>query len=130
MRGSNRRVALALAASLGLAACASQPRYGREDRRSVVAVEVTNRNWTDIVVWAVTPTQLVRLGGVTTGAHERFELPRSLNTAGGDLFLEARPVGSRNVIRSQPIQAVPGARVIWNVESAVAHSNLLIASAR
>jgi hypothetical protein len=130
MKVRTRRRVLALAASMGMAACAMQPRYDRREPAGwpAVAVEVTNRNWMDVVVYAVTSSQLVRLGSVTTGSAQRFELPRSVNTLGGDFYLEARPVGTRQVFRSQLIMAGPGARVIWAVENEPALSTFLIAS--
>ena len=132
MKARNHRVLFAVAASIGLVACASQPRYEASESPVVipaVAVEVTNRNWMDIVVYAVTSTQLVKLGSVTTGAQERFELPRSVNILGGDLYLEARPIGSRQIFRSQPMMVAPGDRVIWNVENAEGLSNFSIVNA-
>ena len=132
MKARKRRALLALAAAVGVAACASQPRYETADAKAVgwptVAVEVTNRNWMDIVVYAVTSSQLVRLGSVTTGTLERFELPHSVNTLGGDLYLEARPIGSRQIFRSQYILAVPGDRVIWNVENQQTQSSFRVAN--
>jgi hypothetical protein len=121
---------LVLAVSVGAAACASQPRYATGDVEAwpAVAVDVANHNWMDIVVYAVTSSQLVRLGSVTTGEQVRFELPRSVNTVGGDFYLEARAVGSRQIFRSQPIVAGPGARVSWSVENQTTLSTLKIAS--
>ena len=131
MKARNRRVLALVAASIGMAACASQPRYETAATAigwPSVAVEVSNRNWMDIVVYAVTSSQLVRLGSVTTGAQQRFELPHSVNTLGGDFYLEARPIGSRQIFRSQMILAAPGDRVIWNVENEQTLSNFRIAN--
>jgi hypothetical protein len=131
MRAAHRpKVLLTLIAASGMAACASLGRWEGQGAATgpVVAVEVTNHNWMDIVVYAVTASHMVRLGNVTTGTAQRFELPRSVNTLGGDLVLEARPVGTNKVFRSQPILASPGARVQWSIENEPVFSALKIAN--
>ena len=110
---------LALGAILALAGCASQPRYPANESPALrgVAIEVTNHNWTDVVVYAVGAWSRVRLGSVATGSEQRFELPPSVHTVRGEFYLEARPVNSSEVFRSQTMSVTPGDRVIWSVEN-------------
>ena len=133
MRITRPRVAsLTLAAMMALSACASPARYpgenGTTEKERTVAVEVTNHNWMDVVVYAVSSAgNRVRLGSVTTGLDQRFKLPRSLNVMSGNFYLEARPVGSGEVYNSGPILANPGARVIWSIENQLGLSSYRVA---
>ncbi len=79
---SPRAAAFALAATLALSACASHGTYDNADRAAqrTVAVDVSNHNWMDVVVYAVSSSGTrVRLGNVTTGLDQRFRLPHLLN---------------------------------------------------
>ena len=40
-----------------------------------------------------------------------------MNTLSGEFYLEARPIGSNEVYRSQSMVVTPGARVLWSVEN-------------
>src|SRR5688572_6133669 len=107
-----RPVCLALAVLL-MGACAT-PRYATDNAPSgdrVVRVEVTNHNWMDMAVYAVSGGQRIRLGTVTTGLNQTFRLPKTLNVYSGQLFLEAQPVGSREVFRSDAIMVNPGGQI-------------------
>jgi hypothetical protein len=128
---SPRFASLALAATLALAACAHQTRYATEEYAGRdVAVEVSNHNWMDVVVYAVSYGNRVRLGSVTTGLEQRFRLPPSVNVASGSFYLEAHPVGSNEIYRSDPIMVAQGARVIWSLENQLGLSSYRIASGK
>jgi len=40
--------------------------------QQTLQLEVTNHNWMDVTVYAVTSSQRVRMGTVTSGRTERF----------------------------------------------------------
>jgi hypothetical protein len=133
MKTTSPRIAcLALAATLALSACAHQARYATEDGAptSAVAVEVANHNWLDVVVYAISGGNRVRLGSVTTGLEGRFRLPRSMVVQSGNLFLEAHLVGSNQMYRSDPIMVNPGSRVIWSLENQLGLSSYRVASGK
>ena len=127
-----RLAGLALAATLALAACAHQPSYATEESapNAPVAVVVTNNNWMDVVVYAVSYGNKTRLGSVTTGMEQRFRLPASMLVQSGSFYLEAHPVGSNEVYRSDPIMVNPGNRVIWSLENQLSLSSYRIASGK
>jgi hypothetical protein len=133
MRKRTARTALlALTAALGMSACASHPQYASEDSAAerAIGVEVTNHNWMDVVVYAVNSGSRVRLGSVTTGLTQRFRLPKSINVAAGQFYLEAHMVGSNEMFKSDPIVVNPGGRVIWSLENQLALSSYRIAGIR
>jgi hypothetical protein len=128
---SSRFAGLALAATIAMAACAHQTRYATEDFAGRdIAVEVTNHNWADVVVYAVSYGNRVRLGSVTTGLDQRFRLPKTVNVASGGFHLEAHPVGSHEIYRSEPIMVSPGGRIIWSLENQLGLSSYRIAAAK
>jgi hypothetical protein len=130
MKTTSPRIAfVALAATIALSACASTPRYATEDFAGSrgVAVEVSNNNWMDIVIYAMSGGNRVRLGIVTTGLDQRFTLPKSMNVQTGNLFLEAHPVGSNEVFRSDPIMVNPGSRILWSLENQLTLSSHRVA---
>ncbi|MBW3534699.1 MAG: hypothetical protein KY453_05700 [Gemmatimonadetes bacterium] len=95
-----------------------------------VQVEVTNNNWMDMTVHAVRGGTRVRLGTVTTGSSQRFDLPRSLNARAGDLHLVADPIGSQRMHQSRPIMVEPGGLVRWSLENHLALSSFSVAMRR
>jgi hypothetical protein len=130
MKTTSSRIAfVALAAMMTLSACASGARYATEDFASDrgVGVEVSNHNWMDIVIYAVSGGNRVRLGTVTTGLDGRFSLPKSMNVQTGNLFLEAHPIGSGEVFRSDPIMVNPGSRILWSLENQLSLSSHRVA---
>ena len=131
MKTTNPRIAvLALAVTLALGACAHQgASYGGEGPgpNAPVYVEVSNHNWMDVVVYAVGYGQTIRLGSVTTGLDQRFRLPASMLVQSGALYLEAHPVGSDEVHRSDPINVNPGGRVYWSLENQLGLSSYRVA---
>ena len=126
-----RPACLALAAMTLLAACAQAPRYATgEAKPAQVAVEVTNNNWMDVVIYAVSGGNRVRLGSVTTGMQQRFRIPMSLGATSGDFRLEAHPMGSAEVFASDRIVVQPGTRILWSLENQLGLSSYRLASGK
>ena len=133
MRPRGRRpAALALFATMTLVGCASQARYSTDDYAGdrPVAIEVSNNNWMDVVIYAVSAGNRVRLGGVTTGFAKRFSVPRSVNVQSGDFHLQAHPVGSDEVFSSDYILVSPGQRIVWSIENQLGLSSYRVASGK
>ena len=133
MTAKNTRGTLAaLAAATLLTACGTAryeaPPSNAYDRS--VQVEVTNNNWMDMTVYAMRGSMRVRLGTVTTGSVERFDLPRSVNVQSGELRLVADPIGSQREYSSHPIVVEPGARITWSLENHLALSSFSVRARR
>lgn len=128
------RPTLAILAAATLLTACSSARYAtpseRGDADRTVEVEVTNNNWLDMTVHAVSGGTRVRLGTVTTGTRQRFDLPRILNVRSTELRLSADPVGSTRTYHSRPILVEPGSRVQWSLENHLALSSFSVVSLR
>jgi len=68
------------------------------------------------------------MGTVTSGTTERFKLPSGFNVSGGQVRLQADPIGSSEVFVSEPITMTPGTTIVWRVENHMALSNHYIRS--
>ena len=91
---------------------------------------MSNHNWMDVVVYAVNYGNRVRLGDVTTGLDRRFQLPSSMIGQAGSFHLEAHPVGSNEVYRSDAIMVAPGNRIVWSLENQLGLSSYRVASGK
>lgn len=133
MNRSPLRLALPFGALLLAAACApaaersaSTPGFGPAATERAV-VEVENRNWSDVTVYAVRPRgSRIRLGTVTSMTTEAFTLPARYLGAEGEVMLLAEPVGSTDVFRSQPVQVFAGQRVAFTVQNHLPISSLAV----
>jgi len=113
-----RPALLALAAMMVMAGCAQNPRYATSEFKTTqVSVQVSNHNWMDVVVYAVSSGSRSRLGTVTTGMDQRFRIPTSITPLSGAFHLEADPVGSNEVFSSGQIMLQPGSRIVWSIEN-------------
>jgi len=130
-------LAAAVAASLTLGACASaggngaglSSSYssttavsgGSSGGSASVAMEPTirveNRNWSDVVVYAVRSGRRHRLGMVTSMSSARFRLPRGMAMGSGDLQLVADPIGSSRGFTSGPIHIGAGQEIALSVQN-------------
>lgn len=125
MRCATRPVGLVAALWIGFvtSACAtgaSNP-LDRDDSGYRLAedheVEVTNRNWDDMQIYAVHGSALYRLGSVSGHATREFRLPVALAGRAGGLRLAARPRGGQSLHYSDLIQLAPGQTLGWTLES-------------
>ena len=86
-------------------------------------LEVTNHNWSDVVVYALHHTTRVRLGMVTSMNTRQFKLPRVMQVSTSDVRLVAAPIGSSEDFVTGPIHVGPGQRVELQLENTLAISN-------
>jgi hypothetical protein len=141
-------LAAAVAASLTLGACASAgggaglsssysadaaggsgagtvaARESGSSRAPVIRVD--NRNWADVVVYAVRSGRKQRLGMVTSMSMARFRLPDSMVTGTGELQLLVDPIGSSNRYLSAPVLVGPGQDVAFNVQNYLPMSSISV----
>ncbi len=128
------RVLSTLVAALGICltvpACSSvgsSPRNGPlPPARETTSVNVSNRNWSDVVVYAVRSGTRHRLGTVTTNQIRRFTLPREMEVPGGDLRLLADPVGGSERFESGTIHVVPGQTIELSLENQLSISSVAV----
>lgn len=125
--GLTRSAAMALLAAC-VAACATAPRYdGGSDRGKPVTIAVTNNNWLDASIYAVSDNMhRVRLGSVVTGSRQRFTLPMSVSRGLG-VSVEIQLLGSSQSYRSEQILVNPGDRIEWRIENQLSLSTYRIA---
>ncbi|MEX2570841.1 MAG: hypothetical protein WD737_06010 [Gemmatimonadota bacterium] len=118
------------AATLVATACASSNPSGmatadgpQPPAEAKTTIEVSNHNWSDMVVYAVRHGTRMRLGMVTSMNSKRFPVPRHLNTGAGSVELHAEAIGSAEAFRTGPINVNPGQRVELKLENQLSISN-------
>ena len=102
--------ALLLAAALAVGACGSARPPEAGPPRTTVRVE--NRNFLDVRVYVTPPGgQRVRLGIVSGGASQVFEIPAYIVRSAPTLRFLADPIGSTQTAFSEEIAVIPGDEV-------------------
>jgi hypothetical protein len=90
-----------------LAACAGRsPETGPKPASSAM-VQVENQGFTDMVIYAISGGQRVRLGMTTGNSTKTFTVPRYLTGAGPIRFL-ADPIGGNRTPVSEEMTVQPG----------------------
>lgn len=127
MRTQFQIVAIGLALSIGVGACATAPAGGpadvtRQDERDAV-VRVGNNNWLHVNVYAVRGSMRHRLGTVTSLSSETFRVPGHLLESGTTIRLVADPIGSDETWHTEPIHVSAGGYVDLTLENRIALSS-------
>lgn len=89
-----------------------------------VGVVVENYHWSDMVTYVVSSGRSRRLGMVTTGSREEFEISRNL--LGSAVYLRAEVVGSSTSIRTDVLNVGEGDVVIWTLQNQLRLSDYVI----
>ncbi|MCA9737851.1 MAG: hypothetical protein R3E98_01000 [Gemmatimonadota bacterium] len=114
-----------LALALVVGACATgdpEPGYeGDMTPAEQVTVAVENRNTLDFNVEAIAGGADYRLGTVTTGQTQVYELPSHVTL--NDLRLRADPIGSANEFVTRQIPVTAGDQIMLTIEPLVAQSH-------
>jgi hypothetical protein len=121
-----RTLTAAAALLLTTTACsttAARPNAGPLPPAQATSVEVTNNNWSDMVVYAVRSGVRQRLGTVTSMTTERLEISRALALPGADLYLVADPIGGSEGFNTGRIMVSPGQRIELTIQNHLAISN-------
>lgn len=71
-------------------------------------VQVENRGFTDMVIYATNGGQRVRLGLATGTSTKTFTVPRYLTTGAGPIRFLADPIGGNRTPVSEEITVRPG----------------------
>ena len=127
-----RRAVLAVAATTllttGCSSAATYPTRESVRKNAATQIQVRNHNWMDMTVYAIRNGSRIRVGTVTSGMVERFQLPRGFDLAAGALRLEADPIGSDESFVSGPIAVEVGTVVNWTIENHIALSSYYLTS--
>lgn len=113
---------------IGSAACGAWhlPNPFTGTGRTTVQVEVENRSWADVIVFARAASNTRRLGMVPAQNRRVFVVPRSLSAPGTELHLRADPVGSDVVQHSPPVVLGGGETLVWTLVEYAGHSTLVV----
>jgi hypothetical protein len=84
--------------------------------RTQIAVEVDNRNWSDITVYLMTSGLPQRLGMVTALSNATFVFPSLRVNTGNGVRLRALPVAG-TAFTTETILVLPGQAISWTVEN-------------
>ena len=71
-------------------------------------VEVQNRGFTDMVIYAVSGGQRIRLGMATGNSTKTFTIPRHLVRGAGPIRFLADPIGGNRTPVTEELTVQPG----------------------
>lgn len=71
-------------------------------------VQVQNQGFSDMVIFAVSGAQRIRLGVVTGNSTQTFTIPRYLVRGAGPIRFLADPIGSNRAPVSEELTVQPG----------------------
>jgi hypothetical protein len=89
-------------------ACAGRSAGPAPDPSESARVQVQNQSFSDMVVYAVSGGQRIRLGLATGNSTKEFPVPQHLVRAGGTIRFLADPVGSNRTPVSEEMAVQPG----------------------
>jgi hypothetical protein len=112
-----RAITLMLAATLVLPGCFGRSGRNRGNGTGPVLIQVHNNNWADVVVYAVSGSQTMRIGDVTTGKIGRFHAPPDVDPTVRDFRIRIDPIGPRGTFLTQLISVAPGQTIFVTVEN-------------
>jgi hypothetical protein len=106
MRGFIGRVLLI--GVVGLAGCAGHSGNSQPEADNAATLQVENRGFADMVIYAVSGSQRLRLGLATGNSTKSFTIPSSLVQTGGPLRFLADPIGGTRSPVSDEMVVQPG----------------------
>jgi hypothetical protein len=118
-RSPAARTALLILLTLLLSGCMLL-RRGEEDGQAYepapITVQVANRNWSQVTIYAEIRGQRRRIGEVTGASTAELTIP-DIFTVRTDMRLIATPLASNQTYRTGNIVAPPGAVIHLNIEN-------------
>ena len=85
-------------------------------------MKVVNHSWHDVTVYFLQGTHRERIGTATATSTTQTEVPVRRFSSGEEYRLLADPIGSREMVRSEPLHAQAGDLVTWTLEDDLARS--------
>ena len=122
-----RTAVIATLAAAGLAGCShkSGPSASAAPMETI-ALEIDNRHYLDVTIYAIHDGQLTRLGVAGGSAHTGMKLPARLLGAGRELRLYGDPIGSSERAITEVIVVQPGQYVQWELEPGLDRSSVSV----
>jgi hypothetical protein len=89
-------------------ACAGRARDTGAEPAGSAMVQVENQGFSDMVIYAISGGQRVRLGLASGHATKAFAIPRYLTAGAGPIRFLADPIGGRRTPVSEEMSVQPG----------------------
>jgi len=89
-----------------------------------IALQVTNHNFLDVVVYVVHDGQRTRVGTVTGSSSQIFYFPVRLLGQGHEIQLYGDAIGSPDFARTERLTIQPGQYIEWTLESDLRRSSV------
>ena len=127
MRGARVLIGLLAASStLSVATACARPNEAAGDLAPATSVGlvVTNQNFSDMDVYAVSQGLATRIGTVTGNSKRQFTLHSSL--AAQDLRIVATPIGGNGRASSGNVAVTPGQTIEFTIGSVLRNSTVVI----
>jgi hypothetical protein len=93
---------------IALIGCAGKSKTNQPEPDQAAVLQVENRGFADMVIYAVSGSQRFRLGLATGNSTKSFTIPPSLVRIGGPLRFLADPVGGTRTPVSDEMVVQPG----------------------
>jgi hypothetical protein len=106
-----------LVLSMGLSSCTLFKKREQVRSNEPVTLQVENRNWNDIVIYAMVNGTRTRLTNVGAARSVTIRLPEALLASSQMLELVLDPLGSRSAFRTGGILVNSGQRVRLLIEN-------------
>ena len=91
-----------------LTACAGRAQGTGAEPASAAMVQVENQGFNDMVIYAISGGQRVRLGLATGNSTKSFTVPRYLTAGAGPIRFLADPIGGNRTPISEEMSVRPG----------------------
>lgn len=114
--------ALLVAAGCLLAACHSRAGAVPDEPVDGVPLQISNHNWSDVVIYVVRDGFQSRLGVAAAATATSFTLPRRMLGQAGELQLFGRPIGAKGSAFTETVIVQPGQWVEWTLEDDLSRS--------
>jgi hypothetical protein len=121
-----------LALLLGASACfifhggRPDPQSAVEAPAGEIALNVTNHNYLDVVIYVLHDGQQTRVGMVTGSSSSLLIVPSRLLGMGHELQLYGRAIGSGAFARTQTLIIQPGQSIEWTLETDLRRSSVAV----
>ncbi len=89
-----------------------------------IALQVTNHNYLDVVVYVLHDGQRTRIGTVTGSSSQVFYLPVRLLGQGHEIQLYGDAIGSPDFASTERLIIQPGQYIEWTLESDLRRSSV------